>query len=128
MGFGLSPYEVTLMIITTALAKMYLRVDSDYEDSLIETMIGSAESMCRDIGRLSDDDWNTICNAESVETDTVINGSVYTSAELGQLRLRMETAVLYALAYMFEHREEADHHALETSLSYILSSLREGFF
>ena len=37
-------------------------------------------------------------------------------------------AVLYAIAYLFEHREEADHHALTLSLRSLLFGVRkEGF-
>lgn len=38
----------------------------------------------------------------------------------------MRSAVLYALAYLFEHREEADHHELTLTLRSLLFSLREG--
>ena len=39
-----------------------------------------------------------------------------------------KTAVLYAAAYLYEHREEADHHALMLTLRALLSGIRqEGF-
>jgi hypothetical protein len=34
-------------------------------------------------------------------------------------------AILYALGYLFEHREEADHHALTLTLRSLLFALRE---
>jgi len=36
--------------------------------------------------------------------------------------------VLYALGYLFEHREEADHHALVMTLRNLLFAVREGVF
>ena len=37
-------------------------------------------------------------------------------------------AVMYAVAYLYEHREEADHHALTLSLrSLLFGCRREGF-
>ena len=38
----------------------------------------------------------------------------------------MRVAILYALGYLFEHREEADHHALTLTLRSLLFSIREG--
>ena len=38
----------------------------------------------------------------------------------------MKVAVLYALAYLYEHREEADHHGLTLTLRSLLFSIREG--
>ena len=40
-------------------------------------------------------------------TDT----ELYTEEELECIRNVMRVAVLYALGYLYEHREEADHHA-----------------
>ena len=34
-------------------------------------------------------------------------------------------AVMYAVAYQYEHREECDHHALELSLRSLLSGIRK---
>ena len=36
-------------------AKTYLRVDSSDEDALIGILLSSAEQMCKDVGRLSED-------------------------------------------------------------------------
>ena len=38
-------------------AKTYLRVDSSDEDALIGILLSSAEQMCKDVGRLSEDQW-----------------------------------------------------------------------
>lgn len=46
--------------------------------------------------------------------------------EQAAVRETMKVAVLYAVGYMFEHREEADHHALVLTLRSILFAVREG--
>ena len=38
-------------------AKTHLRVDSSDEDALIGILLSSAEQMCKDVGRLSEDQW-----------------------------------------------------------------------
>ena len=81
-------------------AKHYLRVDSDDEDSVIQQEIAGAEQLVAGILRLDD----------LSETDSPL----------------VIVAVLYALAYLNEHREEADHHALSLTLRAILSGMREG--
>ena len=50
----------------------------------------------------------------------------YTEEELECIRNVMRVAVLYALGYLYEHREEADHHALTLTLRSLLFSIREG--
>ncbi len=91
------------MIITLEEAKQYLRVDTEEDDALIEQAILSAEGLCADVARVDRD---------TLEEEPEI----------------MRTAVLYALAYLYEHREEADHHALTLSLRYLLFGVRrEGF-
>ena len=40
----------------------------------------------------------------------------------------MRVAILYATGYLYEHREEADHHALTLTLRYLLFGIREGVF
>ena len=46
--------------------------------------------------------------------------------ELESLRATCRVAILYALGYLYEHRDEADHHALKLTLRSILSAVREG--
>ena len=38
----------------------------------------------------------------------------------------MKVAILYALGYLFEHREDADHHDLALTLRSLLFGIREG--
>lgn len=89
------------MKITLEMAKGYLRQDSSDEDTLIEKMIESAEKICRDIAR----------TGEEVD-DTP----------------EFELAVLYALAYLYEHREEADHSEMMITLRALLSGSRKEMF
>jgi hypothetical protein len=51
---------------------------------------------------------------------------IYTKEELTAVRETMKVAILYALGYFFEHREEADHHELTLTLRSILFAIREG--
>lgn len=97
-------------------AKTYLRVDSLDEDAMIGSLIDSAGNLARDVGRLSDEEWEK-ASADAGEDD---------SAELTSLRATLRVAVLYALAYLYEHREEADHHGLLLTLRSLLFSIREG--
>jgi hypothetical protein len=42
--------------------------------------------------------------------------------------IRIRIAILYTVAYLYEHREEADHHALNMTLRALLFGVRkEGF-
>ena len=52
----------------------------------------------------------------------------FTEAELSAIREIMKVAILYTCAYLFEHREEADHHALTMTLRSLLFAIREGAF
>ena len=91
------------MIVTLEEMKQYLRVDFPDDDSLIEYLISSAEKICMDIMRTDD------ANALNSERNA-------------------KTAVLYTVAYLYEHREDADHHALMITLRALLfGSRREGF-
>lgn len=90
------------MIITLEEMKQYLRVDFDDDDSLIETLITSATRLCMDITRQDQDAFE-----ESENT---------------------KPAIYYAVAYLYEHREEADHHALTLTLrSLLFGSRKEAF-
>lgn len=102
-------------------AKTYLRVDSSDEDALIGILLSSAEQMCKDVGRLSEDQWETV-NAADRDAE---NG-VQPTRELEALRSTCRVAILYALGYLYEHRDEADHHQLMLTLRSILFAVREG--
>ncbi len=109
-------------------AKTYLRVDSSDEDVLVGVLLSSAEQLCVEVARLTQEQWKAIdalaCDEEGniLPTDT----ELYTEEKLECIRNVMRVAVLYALGYLYEHREEADHHALTLTLRSLLFSIREG--
>lgn len=84
--------------------KTYLRTDSSDEDALIENLIKTADGLVRDVCRIDD--------AEAPETSKAV----------------MNAAELYAVAYLYEHREEADHHGLSLTLRALLFGIREEKF
>ena len=96
-----------LDIVTLEDAKAYLRVDYSDEDNVIAGILQTAQVLCRDVARLSSADWD-----EAVASD--------------EMKPLLKGAVLYTLAYLSEHREEADHHDLVLTLRSLLFSIREG--
>ena len=96
-------YQEKEMSVTLEEIRLYLRVDGNSDDSLIETLKDSAEQLCSDILRNDDHD--------------VLYGTRYGKA-----------AVLYAINYMNEHRTEADWSALKKSLRAMLSGARRESF
>ena len=91
------------MLVTLEEMKQYLRVDYDDDDFLIHTFMQSAEKLCMDVMRT--EDINVLAKDENAKT-----------------------SVMYATAYLYEHREEADHHALTLTLrSLLFGGRREGF-
>lgn len=91
------------MVVTLNEIKNYLRVDHDEDDALIEGMVRASEKICMDIIRT--DDRGVLEQDENAKT-----------------------AVLYAAAYLYEHREEADHHAMMLTLRALLSGSRKEAF
>ncbi|MDY2990600.1 MAG: head-tail connector protein [Hornefia butyriciproducens] len=87
------------MLVTLEEAKLYLRIDSDDEDSLVTNLISSAEALCKDVARLF-------------------------SEELAEQSATTRVAILYTIAYLYEHREEADYHELILMLRSLLFGVR----
>ena len=102
-----------MALVTLEEAKKYLRVDSADEDALTGVLLSAAERMCVDVARMADEKWAAVDSDAEDESLTPI-------------RETMKVAILYALGYLFEHREEADHHALTLTLRSILFAIREG--
>ena len=102
-----------MALVTLEEAKTYLRVDSADEDAMTSILLSAAERMCADVARLTDEKWAAVNSDEEDESLTPI-------------RETMKVAILYALGYLFEHREEADHHELTLTLRSILFAIREG--
>ena len=91
------------MIVTLSEAKDYLRVDTDDEDALIETLLKSAQKLCEDVSRL-----------ETAEFESA--GDV------------AKIATLFTLGYFFEHREDGDHKELTLRLRSLMSGIRKAAF
>ncbi len=91
------------MTVSVKEIKNFLRVDHNEDDSLIRSYISAAEALCLDILRTED---RTILK-------TAKNAKI---------------AVLYAIAYFYEHREEADYKALTISLRALLFGSRKEEF
>ncbi len=90
------------MLIELDELKGYLRIDENGEDEFLLHLNEAAESLVRDVARIDDDEMN--------------------ESELSVMRL----AVLFAAAYMYEHREEADYKQLTLSLRAQLFGIRRG--
>lgn len=88
------------MIISLEEMKNYLRIDFDDDDALLENLILSSERLCMDIARIK-------------------SRSVFEKKDTAKI------AVMYAVAYQYEHREVCDHHALTMSLRSLLSGIRK---
>ena len=102
-----------MALISLEEAKEYLRVDTEDEDAMVGILLSSAGRLCADVARLSNERWEAINNDEY-------------QPDLVSVRETIRVAILYALGYMFEHREDADHHALQMSLRSLLFGIREG--
>ena len=102
-----------MTLITLAEAKAYLRVDTADEDAVIIGLLSAAARLCVDVGRLTNEQWTALDSDQEDETLTPI-------------RETMRVAILYALGYLYEHREDADHHDLTMTLRSLLFAVREG--
>ena len=92
------------MIVTLEETTGYLRVDYDDDDELIESFIAAAEQLVADVARVKASELST------------------------EYSEKFRIAALYATAYLYEHREEADHTALTLSLrSFLCGERRAGF-
>ena len=81
----------------------YLRVDHEDDDILLESLIASSQQLCMDVARISD-------------------------KKLFEKEPCSKVAVMYAVAYLYEHREDANHLELTLSIRALLSGIRqEGF-
>ena len=107
------------MFVSLEDAKAYERIDYDDEDSLIGSLLSSAGCLCKDVARLSDAQWDDI-DSDKPWSD------LYSKTEMENIRSTLRVAVLYAFGYLFEHRDNADHHGLTLTLRSLLFSIREG--
>lgn len=79
-------------------AKLYLKVEHDDEDDLIEHLVETSHQLCQDILR------------QASQSDI------------------LKTAILYGVAYLYEHRENANHKELKETLYHLLLSERKDVF
>lgn len=84
-------------------AKLYLRVDGHEDDELIETLIDMAERLAKDVSRLNDIEFDENANIVRI-------------------------AILYAVAYLYEHRENANHRNLTLTMRSMLFGVRKVMF
>ena len=90
-------------MVTLEEMKQYLRIDHADDDGILSDVISAAQRICLAVARVTDEE----AFAESQNA---------------------KIAVMYAVAYLYEHREEADHKALTLSLRALLTDIRqEGF-
>lgn len=91
------------MIVTLTEAKEYLRVDDTAEYALIENLLKAAQRRCEDISRLETEEFEAAGETAKIAT-------------------------LFTLGYFYEHREEANHSALNLTLRSLLFGLRKAAF
>lgn len=85
------------MIVSLEELKHYMRIDFDDDDDLLEQLLLAAEDRCRKVSR--NEDFAEDPNAP--------------------------VAIMYTVAYTYEHREDADDNALNLNLRALLFGNRE---
>ncbi|MBR4101137.1 MAG: head-tail connector protein [Oscillospiraceae bacterium] len=88
-------------MMTLAEVKNYLRVDHTEDDSLILSLMDTAEKLVKDVGRMDE-------QAFTVNEETT------------------RQAMLYTISYLYENRNNADFHKLTLTLRSLLFAQREG--
>lgn len=83
--------------------KNYLRVDFEDDDRLLSDLIEQGQKICMDVARIED-------------------------VDVFEKQVGARLAVMYAVAYLYEHREEADHKTLTLGLRALLFGVRETGF
>lgn len=90
-------------MVTLEEMKNYLREDYEDDDALIQSIITAAIQQCMDILRTDSEEY-------------------LAAAQNGKI------AVMFTVAYLYEHREEADHHSLNLTLRALLFGSRKEEF
>lgn len=91
------------MLVPLEEVKQYLRIDGNDEDLLLSNFAETAEQLCTALLRVKD--------LSEVENSAVVR-----------------IAILYAVSYLYEHREEADHRGLALTLRALLFGVRREVF
>ena len=92
------------MLVSLDDAREFLRMDGQEDDGVIASLLAAAEALCLDVLRLRE--------AEAPDAAMPV----------------LRTAILYAMAYLYEHREEADHARLLLTLRALLAGERKEEF
>ena len=93
------------MAITLDEMKKYLRVDYTDDDSLIEKLMQEGRNRCLDILRMD--------QKATLDTSSISN---------------FDMALMYCVAYTYEHREDCDYKSLNLTLRGLLFADREERF
>ena len=93
------------MSVTLEEAKLYLRVDGAEDDEIITACLNKAWVLCQAVSRLDEDDFSAEENEAAIKA-----------------------AVLYALGFLYQNRECADHRELALTLRALLMDIREEVF
>lgn len=93
------------MLVSLEEAREYLRIDEDdtSNDEVIVSSLKTAQELCLDIAR---------CSEEGTKENPVV----------------FHEAILYAAAFLYEHREEADYAGLLKRLRWLLFGVRKSSF
>ncbi|CAM2829884.1 DNA packaging protein, QLRG family [Streptococcus agalactiae LMG 14747] len=91
-------------MVTLEQAKIYLKLETEGEDDLVRSLLSSSKEICLDILR------KTESELEADDSEIV------------------STAILFGLAYLYEHREVANHKELKETLYHLLMSKRKEVF
>ncbi len=92
------------MLVNIDEIKSYLRIDGNDDDTMVNALMRTAQDLCLVVAR---------CDEEDIQE--------------GDMNL-VRTAIFYAAAFLYEHREEADHNAFLKTLRALLAGIRrEGF-
>lgn len=92
-----------LSLSNVAFVKGYLRVDTSDDDKFIKQLMETARTIVCDVSRKTDKELRAY-------------GDV------------VDTAELYIIAYLYEHREEANHKQLVNTVKHLLFSVRDEVF
>jgi len=118
-----------MSLINIEEAKLYLRVDSPMENDLIGSLLLTAEKLTADVARLTASEWEELSEYTADNQNLLtIRQEVKSRDEALQMKELLRVGVLYALGYLYEHREEADHHDLVMTMRNLLFAVREGVF
>ena len=90
---------MSVLVVTLAEAKLYLRVDGDEEDTLITNFISAAEELCEGILRIP-------------------------ISELTEIPEAVKQSILFAVGNLYQQREDADMKALLEVMTRLLFACR----